>query len=101
MSDDEAPKSAYELAMARLRQQDEQAGVQERALSDDQRARIAEIRKVAEAKLAEREILHRASLGRSGDDPAAAEELDRQYRRERDRIVSERDRQIDDVRENG
>ncbi len=47
---DEAPKSAYELAMERLRKKDQEAGVEERRLTDEQRAAIAEARKVAEAR---------------------------------------------------
>jgi hypothetical protein len=98
MSTDEAPKSAYELAMARLRQKDREAGVEERAVTEKQKAAIAELRRVYEAKLAEREILHRSNL-RKAADPAAFEALEEEYRRDRERIVSERDRKIDQARE--
>ena len=98
MSDD-APKSAYELAMERLRKKDKDEGVAERALTPAQREAIAEARKVAEARLAESEILH-ASKMRGVLEPEAQEALELEYRRDRERIVSDRDRKIDDVRGN-
>src|SRR6185295_1728489 len=59
---DSGPKSAYELAMERLRQKDKEGGVVERPLTDEQKAAIAEARRVYDAKVAEREILHRDAL---------------------------------------
>ena len=97
---DDAPKSAYELAMERLRKKDREEGVEERALTAAQREAIAEARRVAEARLAEREILH-ASKMRAVPDPEAREALEQEYRRDRDRIVSDRDRKIEDVRGKG
>jgi hypothetical protein len=94
---DEAPKSAYEIAMARLKQKDQEAGILDRPLTDDQRARIAEARKVAEARLAEREIMHRSALARA-QDPAALEQLEEEYRRDRDRIAREREGKIEAIR---
>ena len=98
MADDDEPKSAYELALERLKQQDRDEGVEERPVTDDQRARIAEIRKVYEAKLAEREILHQSAVRRTGGEPEAVAQLEEEYRRDRERIGSERDRKIDGVR---
>lgn len=98
MSDDEAPKSAVELAMARLRKLDADAGIEARTLSEEQRAAIAEIRKVYEAKLAEREILHAAELRRTGGDPAAIEAIEEQYRRDRERLASEREAKLEEQR---
>lgn len=98
MADDEEPKSAYELALERLKKKDRDEGVQERPVTDDQRARIAEIRKVYEAKLAEREILHQSAVRRTGGEPEAVAQLEEEYRRDRERIGSERDRKIDGVR---
>ncbi len=96
MPKDDAPKSAYELAMERLRKKDREEGVEERALTPAQREAIAEARKVAEARLAESEILH-ASKMRGVVEPEAREALEMEYRRDRERIVSDRDRKIDDV----
>ncbi len=76
MADQDAPKSAYELAMARLRKKDQEEGVVDRPITDAQRAAIAEARKVAEA----------------------LEKLEQEYRRDRERITSERDRKIEEIR---
>ena len=38
MSDDDAPKSAWELALERLKKKDREEGVEERALTEEQRA---------------------------------------------------------------
>ena len=97
---DEAPKSAYELAMERLRKKDQEAGVEERRLTEEQRAAIADIKKVYEARLAEREILHRSELAETAD-PEARTALEDGYRRDRERIASERDRKLDEARGGG
>jgi len=96
-----APKSAYELAMERLKQKDRAAGVAEaRPLTDELRNKLAELRQVYEAKLAEVEILHRDAMlkARSEDEQELAEE---HYRRDRDRLVGERDRKLDELRSTG
>ncbi|HKZ32966.1 MAG TPA: hypothetical protein VJ648_11490 [Vicinamibacteria bacterium] len=98
MSDEEAPKSAYELILERLKQKDRADGVTQRVLSDEQKQRIAELRRVYEAKLAEREILHQSDRQKAGD-LDALDRLEQDYRRDRERIASERDRKIDAVRE--
>lgn len=98
MSDEEAPKSAYELAMARLRQKDKDAGIEEKAATEEQKAKIAEIRKFYEAKLAEREILHKSALRQADDEPEAMQTLEDEYRRDRERLTSERDRKIEEAR---
>jgi hypothetical protein len=94
---DDAPKSSFELAMERLRKKDREAGVEERSLSAEQRAAIADVRKVYEAKLAEREILYQSSL-RKARDPEAAAALEEEYRRDRERINAERDRKVEEAR---
>jgi hypothetical protein len=97
LAEDDTPKSAYELILERLRKKDREEGVEERPVTDEQRSRIAEIRKVYEAKLAEREILHHSALQRAGD-PESFAQLEEEYRRDRERIASERDRKIEGVR---
>jgi hypothetical protein len=96
MSDD-APKSAFELAMERLRKKDQESGEKEPSVTNAQRTALAEIRRTYEAKLAEREILHMADL-RKAPDPEARAALDEQYQRERERIFSERDSKLEAVR---
>lgn len=97
MSDDEAPKSAYEVILERLKQKDRADGVALRVLTDEQKARIAEVRKIYEARLAEREILHQAERRRAADGEAL-ERIEQEYRRDRERISGERDRKIEEAR---
>lgn len=97
MSEDDAPKSAYEIILERLKKKDHDEGVEDRPVTDEQRARIAEVRKVYEARLAEREILYQ-SARRKAQDLETLDKLEEEYRRDRERIVSERDRKIDEAR---
>ena len=94
---EEAPKSAYELAMERLRKQDAETGAPQHPLTAEQRDAIAEARRVAEARVAEREILHQSAV-RGVVDPESRDELEQQYRRDRDRIQSDLDRKIAEIR---
>ena len=99
MADDGAPKSAFDLAMERLRKKDAEEGVTARPMTDEQKAALAEVRSVYEAKLAEQEILQQASMNsRLAADPAELEEIGRQFRRERERLTSERDARLEKIR---
>ena len=98
MADDTGPKSAYELAMERLKKRDEEAGVTMRPVTDAQKAAIAEIRNFYEAKLAEAEVLYQSKM-RVLMDPQAREVLDQEYRRDRERLTSERDNKVRKIRE--
>jgi hypothetical protein len=97
LSDDDAPKSAYEIILERLKKRDREDGVEERPVTGEQKARIAELRRVYEARLAEREILYQSSR-RKAKDLEELDKLEGEYRRDRERIVSERDRKIDEAR---
>ena len=97
MLDDKPMKSAFELAMERLRQKDADAGIESKPVTDAQKAAIAEIRNFYEAKMAERDVLHQSAL-RSTLDPEARATLDEQYRRDRERFASERDSKIEKIR---
>jgi hypothetical protein len=94
---DEGPKSAFEIAMERLRRKDAEEGVEHTPLTEAQRAAIAEVRNFYEAKLAESEVLHQSSLARTWD-PEARATLEQQYRRDRERYVSEREAKIERIR---
>ena len=94
---DERPKTAYELAMERLRKKDTESGVDERPLSAEQKAAIAEARQVHDAKVAEREILHQAALRGAGSHEEI-ERLNAELRRDRERLASARDRKITEIR---
>ena len=96
MSED-GPKSAYELAMERLRKQDADAGVESKALTEKQRAEIAEVRNFYEAKAAERDVLHQSTVRRTTD-PEALPVLEQEYRRDRERLASDRDAKIARIR---
>lgn len=95
---DEAPKSAYEVAMARLRQKDAEAGVGERHVTDAQKAEMTEVRRVYAARVAEREIMHTAATAGVWD-PAERQPLDEQFRRDVQRLHDERDAKIEALRQ--
>ena len=97
MSDD-TPKSALELAMERLRRKDQEANAPERPLSGDQKAAIAEVRQLYQAKGAEREILHQAAL-RKATTHEEVEQLNEALRRDTERMAGERDRKVAAIRE--
>jgi hypothetical protein len=92
------PKSAFELAMERLKKQDAEQGVVEHKLTDAQKAAIAEARSIYEARVAERQILHRDKR-LSAFDPAALEVLEEEYRRDMERFAYDRDAKIKKIRE--
>ena len=93
----EAPKSAFELAMERLRQKDQQEGVVDRPLTDEQKAAIAEVRNTHEAKVAEREILHRDAVRKARSHEELAK-LDGELAQDRDRFARDRDRKIAEIK---
>jgi hypothetical protein len=95
---DEAPKSALELAMERLKKKDAETGVVEHKLTDAQKAAIAEARSIHEARVAEVQILHRSKqLG--AVDPAEIEKIEQEYRRDLDRLATDRDSRIKKIRQ--
>jgi hypothetical protein len=97
MADEGAPKSSYELAMERLRKKDAEAGIESRPVTDEQKAAIAEARSLYGSKLAEIEVLHQSTIG-TVVDPAERDALEQNYRRERERLTSERDAKIEKIR---
>lgn len=89
MATEKPLKSAYELAMERLKSKDREEGVAEaKPLTPSQKARVAELRRDAHAKLAEMEILHRKNLEKTGGDPAEVLKLEDNYRTDRARVDS-------------
>jgi hypothetical protein len=97
MGGDDAPKSAFELAMERLRKKDQDEGITAVPLTGEQRAQIAEIRGFYEAKIAEQKVLHESAMRRSLD-PAERETLAQQHRRELEHLNTARDAKIEKVR---
>jgi rRNA maturation endonuclease Nob1 len=91
MSD--APKSALELAMERLKKKDADAGIEHKALTDEQKQQIAEARSVYEARVAERRIMHQSKTV-SVFDPQELEVLHEELRRDLAQFESDRDARI-------
>ena len=99
MSDDKPLKSAYEIAMERLRAKDQEQGVEELSpLTDQQKEEIARLRQEATAKLAEFEILHRDALATAGEDPEKRTKLEEHHRIDRERVESRLESALSRVR---
>ena len=90
---DKQPKSAVELAMARLQASDEEHGVDSITLSDEQKSDIAEARSIYEAKIAEQQIIHQSKLAITTD-PDARSQLEEQHQRDVSRAANDRDQKI-------
>jgi hypothetical protein len=95
---DGAPKSAYELAMERLRQKDAADGVEERSLSEERKAEIAEVKRVYDARVAEAEILHKSKLATTFD-PDERMKLAEGHRRDLQRLHDDRERKLAKLRQ--
>jgi hypothetical protein len=94
---DEAPKSAYELAMERLRKKDAAEGIAERAVTEEQKAEIAEVRRVYEAKVAEAEILFNSKIV-TVFEPEERARLLEGHRRDLQRLQDDRERKLTKIR---
>ena len=97
MADNKGLKSSYELAMERFKKSDAEAGIERTPVTDAQKAAIAEIRNFCDAKLAELEVLHQGRM-RASVDPTERAAREQEYRRDRERLSSERDSKIEKVR---
>lgn len=100
-NDNDAPKSALELAMERLAAQDEKEGRSApRALSEEEKEAIAELRRRFEAKIAERKILHVDELRKAAakGDPEALAKLQDDQADELASLARERDEEIEKIR---
>lgn len=94
---DKPLKSAFELAMDRLKAKDKAEGVVDaKPLTSAQKKRIAELRSEAQAKLAELEILHRKNLAGTAD-PAALVKIEENYATDRARVESRRETAIEKI----
>jgi hypothetical protein len=93
----DGPKSALELAMERLKKKDAETGVTGRALTEDQKQEIAEVRNTYAAKLAQEEILFKSQLA-GVLEFEARRVLEDNYRRDVERLTHERDRRIEKIR---
>jgi hypothetical protein len=98
MTDEKPLKSSIELAMERLAKKDADAGIESKPMTDAQKAAIAEARNFYESKIAEQEVLHQSKL-RGTLDPGEREQLQLEYRRDRERLTSDRDAKIAKLRQ--
>jgi hypothetical protein len=94
----DAPKSAFDLVMERLRQKDAAAGTEHKPLTDEQRRKIADVRSLYESQVAERKIMHQSSVA-AVFDPAVLEERELELRRDLERFERERDEKISRIRD--
>ena len=96
---DDAPKSAFEIAMEKLREKDRQSGEgAPAALTPAQKKNIAAIRNKVEAQLAEMEILFKSTRAAAAADPEALQKAEEGYARERRRVEERRDVKIARIR---
>jgi hypothetical protein len=95
------PKTAFEAAMERLKAEDREAGTKKKTpLSPKQKEAIAEARRIATARLAEREILFRDAMSKTAD-PAEREKAEGEYRTDRQRINDDCERALEAIRGKG
>ena len=97
-------KSAYELAMEKLIRKDRQSPSESTApgkLTARQKEKIATIRREAEAKLAERQILFKSEQRAARGDSGKLEKIEEAYRRDREHLLSRQEERIKEVRRGG
>ena len=90
MPDDDGPlKSAYEVAMERLRARDRAEGIDEpKPLTEAQKKEISRLRQEARAKIAELEIMHRDALAAAQGDAEKIAEAEEHFDVDRRRVES-------------
>jgi hypothetical protein len=89
------PKTAFEIAMEKLRSRDEKQGkAPPKKLTEAQKDQIAELRNFYGSKLAEREILYEDEQKKAGIDPEKRDEVEEAYQEDRKRLAQERDEKI-------
>lgn len=96
----DAPKSAIELVMERLRQQDAADETTAAPLTETQKEAIAAVRQDHDAKVAEAEILFASKLAATFD-PEARLEVEANHRRDLSRFGTSRDKKIAAIRAGG
>ena len=95
---DDRPRSAFELAMERLRQKDADSGIVDTPPTDGQKADIADARSLHASKVAELEILKRSKLSAMYD-PAERDQAEAEYRRDLQRLNDDLERKVRKIRE--
>ncbi|MBD3868876.1 MAG: hypothetical protein IFK94_12180 [Acidobacteria bacterium] len=99
MTADKEPKSAFEIAMERIRAKDRAAGIDApKTLTDKQKQQIAELRAEGKAKLAELEIFRGGKIAEAAGDPEKLAQVEEHYRIDRERIQSRMETEIGKVK---
>jgi hypothetical protein len=91
------PKTAFDLAMERLNAEDREAGTKETPLTPKQKEAIAEARRIASSRLAEREILFRDSMKKTPE-PELRAKAEAEYQVDRQRINDDCESAIAEIR---
>jgi hypothetical protein len=100
MTKEKPLKSAYDIAMERLRAKDREKGVPERKpLTAAQKKEIARLRKEAKAKLAELEIMYRKDIQSEQGDPEKLKKMEEHFEIDRGRVESALESAIAKVKE--
>ncbi len=95
------PKTAYELAMERLKAEDEESGAAaDKPLTPQQKEKIAEARRVVSSRLAEREILFKDAMKKTFE-PEARAKAEAEYQVDRQRIQDDGERAVAEIRKRG
>lgn len=85
--------------MERLRKKDAEEGVTASPMTGQQKSAIAEVRSLYGSKIAEQDVLEQSAMkGPLTADSAQIDEVARQFRRERERLASERDAKVERIR---
>ena len=92
--DDDAPKSAVELAMEKLRARGD---FEEVKLTDEQKAAIAVVRSRCRAQIAELEIQQESKL-RAATSFEEVEALRAELKKEKDRLEEEMEKKVSEIR---
>jgi hypothetical protein len=90
-------KSAYELAMEKLRSK---GAAEEKPLTDRQKEAIAEVRRVYEARRAEASVLHNQELAklRAEGDAATLAKAEEQHERQMAALREDEEREVEEIR---
>jgi|TARA_B100000315_G_scaffold168683_1_gene157249 tRNA uridine 5-carbamoylmethylation protein Kti12 len=96
-------KSALDISMKKAEKMTGESGEKNASLTGDQKKEIAEIRKLYNAKLAEREIMlqskiEKAKIRNPDDALSQIEELKKEFIKEKKALFDERDKKIEEIR---
>ncbi|HEY3174751.1 MAG TPA: hypothetical protein VGK94_03225 [Candidatus Polarisedimenticolia bacterium] len=99
----DAPRTAYEIAMERLKKQDAERGETRGRLTERQKEEIAQVRRFYLAKVAEQEILHQSELrkARATREEESIRAVEESYQKDRRRLEEDMESKILAIRQAG